>query len=141
MLAYRRAMSVADPLRLAVWDERGLTMPQLRLMYLLLRDSRSVGELAEAMHVRPASVTGLTDRLVCQGLIERHADPDDRRVVRIALSAEGRCVLEEIESAGRSYLARIFELMGEDEVNRLSAALERFSDAANRLSAEAGRRL
>jgi DNA-binding MarR family transcriptional regulator len=47
-------------------------MPQVRLMHLLLlQDCRPVGELAEEMNVRPATVTGLTDRLIRQGLIER----------------------------------------------------------------------
>ncbi len=137
MRAYGRALAVADPIRLRFWDSRGLTMPQLRLMYLLLQqDSRAVGELAEQMNVRHATVTGLTDRLVRQHLIERQADPDDRRVVRVALTAEGRRVTGEIETAARAYLDAIFERMGEKDVQRLIDLFEQFSAAAAELLRE-----
>ena len=137
MRAYGRALAVADPIRLRFWDGRGLTMPQLRLMYLLhQQDCRAVGELAEQMNVRPATVTGLTDRLVRQHLIERQPDPDDRRVVRVALTPEGRRVLGEIETASRAYLDAIFERMGEDAVERLIDLFEQFSAAAAELLRE-----
>ncbi|OGO52134.1 MAG: hypothetical protein A2148_12555 [Chloroflexi bacterium RBG_16_68_14] len=132
MRAYGRALAVADPIRLRFWDNRGLTMPQLRLMFLLLQqDGRAVGELAELMNVRPATVTGLTDRLVRHKLIVRLADEDDRRVVRIVLTHEGRRVVGEIETAARAYLDAVFQRMGEDAVRRLIAGFEQFSAAAN----------
>jgi len=131
MRAYGRALAVADPIRLQFWDDRGLTMPQLRLMYLLLlQDCRPVGELADEMNVRPATVTGLTDRLVRQELIQRQDDPEDRRVVRVALTPEGRRVLGEIETASRAYLRAIFDELGPDAVERLIQVFEEFSEAA-----------
>jgi DNA-binding MarR family transcriptional regulator len=132
MRAYGRALAVADPIRLQFWDDRGLTMPQLRLMYLLfLKDCRPVGELAEEMNVRPATVTGLTDRLVRQELIERQDDPEDRRVVRVALTPEGRRVLGEIETASRAYLKAVFDRLGPKAVERLIQTFEEFGAAAN----------
>ena len=137
MRAYGRALAVADPIRLQFWDDRGLTMTQLRLMYLLLAgDGRPAGELAEAMNVRPATVTGLTDRLVRQQLIERLADPQDRRVVRVALTAEGRRVVGEIETASRAYLAAVFDRMGDEAVRRLIETFQLFSDAAGEVLRE-----
>ena len=132
MRAYGRAIAVADPIRLRFWDGRGLTMPQLRLMSLLLQqDCRSVGELADVMGVRPATVTGLTDRLVRQRLIERQDDPADRRVVRIVLTDEGRRVLSEIETASRAYLREVLSRMDGAAVRRLIAAFEAFRAAAD----------
>lgn len=137
MHAYGRALVVADPIRLQFWDDRGLTMPQLRLMYLLyLRDGRPVGELAEEMSVRPATMTGLTDRLVRQELIERRGDAEDRRVVRVALTDEGRRVLGEIEAASRIYLDAVFKRMGDDAVERLIDLFDQFSDAASAVQRE-----
>lgn len=130
--AYGRALAVADPIRLQFWDDRGLTMTQLRLMYLLYsNDCRPVGELAEGLNVQPATVTGLTDRLVRHKLIERQADLSDRRVVRVALTTEGRRVLGEIETASRAYLDAIFDRMGEKAVQRLIDDFEAFSNAAS----------
>ena len=100
-------------------------------MYLLyLEDCQPVGELAEEMSVRPATITGLTDRLVRQELIERQGDAEDRRVVRVTLTVEGRRALGEIEAASRLYLNTVFERMGGDAVERLIDLFEQFSDAA-----------
>ncbi len=132
MHAYGRAISVADPIRMRFWDSRGLTMPQLRLMFLLnQQDCRCAGELADEMHVRPATITGLTDRLVRQDLIERQDDPNDRRLVRVALTAEGRRVIGEIESAGRAYMSEILSRMSDDAVRSLIDAFAQFCAAAD----------
>ena len=137
LVAYGRAIAVVDPIRLQLWDGRGLTMPQLRLMHLLrLREPRPVGELASEMKVSPASVTGLTDRLVRQELIQRQANACDRRVVDVVLTDEGRRLLDEIEVTGTAYLAPIFERMGDEEVEKLIAAFDGFAAAAGTPPAE-----
>lgn len=112
-------------------------MPQLRLMYIV-RDSgpRSVGEIAERLNVRPATVTGLTDRLVRQKLIERQNDLADRRVVQIALTDEGRRVLGEIEVVSRAYFDAIFERMPESDVVQLISLLQKLADTAANMPTE-----
>jgi DNA-binding MarR family transcriptional regulator len=135
--AYGRALTITDPVRLRFWDSRGLTMSQLRLMFLVLRRGQpTVGELADEMKVKPATVTGLTDRLVRQQLIERQADPTDRRVVRITLTSEGRRVLSELEAAGRAYLHEVLSRMDDEEVERVIAAFEAFADVAEQVIRE-----
>lgn len=129
--AYVRALNVADPIRLRFWDDRGLTMPQLRIMFWLLeRDGQSAGELAAAMRVTPATMTGLTDRLVRQQLVERQSDTRDGRVVRLFLTPGGRATAQAVEEASRAYLDRIFARMGDEAVDRLVEALREFAHAA-----------
>jgi DNA-binding MarR family transcriptional regulator len=106
-------------------------MAQLRVMYTLLVDGeRSAGELAEEMGVRPPTITGITGRLIKQKLIRRRADPADRRIVRVELTAEGRGVISQIEAAGRAYLTSVFDRMGEDRVNEFICLLDEFAAAA-----------
>jgi DNA-binding MarR family transcriptional regulator len=95
-----------------------------------------VGEIAERLNVRPATVTGLTDRLVRQKLIERQDDPADRRVVQVALTAEGRRVLGEIEVASRAYFDAIFERMSESDVVQLISLFQKLADTAATVVAE-----
>ncbi|MCA9846398.1 MAG: MarR family transcriptional regulator [Dehalococcoidia bacterium] len=129
--AYVRALNVADPIRLQFWDDRGLTMPQLRIMFRLLeRDGQSAGELAAAMRVTPATMTGLTDRLVKQQLVERHSDTRDGRVVRLFLTPAGRATAQAVEEASRAHLDRVFARMGNEAVDRLIEALREFAHAA-----------
>jgi DNA-binding MarR family transcriptional regulator len=49
----------------------------------------TVSELAEFLQVRHHSAVGLVDRAQALGLVRRQAGPDDRREVRVSLTAEG----------------------------------------------------
>jgi DNA-binding MarR family transcriptional regulator len=69
-----------------------LSVVQMRLLGIL-RD-REPGVLALARHLEldKSSVTGLVDRAEGRGLVERVADPDDGRAVRIRLTRKGRAL-------------------------------------------------
>lgn len=129
--AYGRALRVTEPVRLRFWDSRGLTMSQLRLMYLISQAENScVGELAHEMRVRPATLTGLADRLARQRLIQRTHDPDDRRLVRVALTPEGKRVLDELLTAARALLEAILSRMETATVEAFVESLEEFDRVA-----------
>ncbi len=129
--AYARTVVALDPVRLERWDSRGLTMAQLRLLYILHAEgSVPVGLLAERLGVRPSTITGLMNRLSRQRLIRRRTDPRDRRVVRVELTPSGREALEEITLAAKAYLAEVFAHMDPEEAERVTASFETFADAA-----------
>jgi DNA-binding MarR family transcriptional regulator len=130
--AHFAAASVLFPLRVELWEARGLTLGQLRLMVLIDReDGLPLGELAQQMGVSPATITGITERLVRKGLIERRSDPSDRRLIRVVLTPAGSDAVHDISRIGNRLLARIFREMGEKDLRAYVAALTRFSDAAS----------
>ena len=49
----------------------------------------TMSELAQKIRLTVSSATLIIDRLVDRGLVSRHRSPDDRRVVRVALTREG----------------------------------------------------
>jgi DNA-binding MarR family transcriptional regulator len=123
--AYAEAIRILDPIRFQLWSDRGLTMPQARVLFTLVEhDNKSAGELADRIGVAPPTLTGITDRLVRQSLIERKEDPRDRRVVRLALTLEGRRLTLEIAESSRAYLRRVFEAMPPERLAQLAACLE-----------------
>lgn len=63
------------------------------LLVLWQEDGLQAAELARRAGLEPSTMTGLLDKLEKQKLIERRADPDDRRAVRIHLTKDG-CRLE-----------------------------------------------
>ena len=137
MRAYVEAMGAADPIRLRFLDERGLTLSQLRLMYLVREHVEpSVGDLATEMGVRPPTLTGAVTRLVQRGLVTRDHDQEDRRVIRLRLTARGRRMLDEFSVAGRAYLESVFETLGEDKVAALTQSFEQFAAAARAIVKE-----
>jgi DNA-binding MarR family transcriptional regulator len=71
-----------------------LTLPQFDVLVQLHRrpEGMTSRELTHELLVTAGNVTGLVDRLARLGLVERRPVPEDRRAVRIALTARGRRV-------------------------------------------------
>lgn len=129
--AYSRAMTVLDPVRLESWDAQGITLGQLRLLYILFAEGNvPVGYLAERMGVRPSTVTGMMNRLSRQRLIRRRTDPRDRRVVRVELTPAGREAICELSAAATSYLGELLAQLPERVVIELVEGLEALVEVA-----------
>ncbi len=127
--AYGRAVRILDPLRFQIWAERGITVPQVRVLFLLAEaGGASAGDLADWLHVAAPTVTGITDRLVRQGMIERRPDSSDRRIVRLALTAEGVQLTTEITDTSRAYLRKVFGRLSEERLRALAESLDELAD-------------
>jgi MarR family transcriptional regulator, transcriptional regulator for hemolysin len=69
----------------------------LILIWLERQPGLSQNELAALVEVEPITVGRLVDRLEARGLVERCADPKDRRVWRLRLTPAASAVLDEIK--------------------------------------------
>lgn len=126
----------SDPGRLEEWATLGLTMTQLRVLFLLRADpGLSAGALAERLDVTPSTFTRIMDRLVRNDLIERVADAGDRRLVRHFLSQRGSDAVEELERNGRARFNEVFSRLKDDQLERLVDALRDLGEAAEAVEA------
>jgi DNA-binding MarR family transcriptional regulator len=74
-----------------VLDANGLTAPGWHVLTLLARtDGLPLRDVAERCYVSAATVTGVVDTLERDGLVVRERDAQDRRVIRVRLTATGR---------------------------------------------------
>lgn len=74
-----------------ILEEEGLTLGQWRVLQLLSDGtSHSMSDAADHAMLPPPSLTKAVDQLVLAKLIDRRADPQDRRRVLIRLTARGR---------------------------------------------------
>ena len=89
---------------------RGLiTLPQFEALACIhTHPGCSMHELARGMDLGFSSATGLTDRLVRLALVERTRHEQDRRVVRVRLTARGRQILRRIYSERAASIRRLF---------------------------------
>jgi DNA-binding MarR family transcriptional regulator len=89
----------------------GLTPQQYQLLLALKgfpgREWASVRELADRLQLRHHSVVELLNRAQGQGLVERVADPDDGRAVRVLLTRAGEQVLARLSALHRDELRRM----------------------------------
>jgi DNA-binding MarR family transcriptional regulator len=69
------------------------------LWRLRAKGPSTLGDLAESLDVSPRNITGLVDHLEKDGLIERFADPEDRRATRVRLAPAGKQKLSDIKRA------------------------------------------
>jgi DNA-binding MarR family transcriptional regulator len=75
----------------------GLTGPQLAVVKMLEPVGKlSLSELSERIRARNSTVTGIIDRMEREGLVERRRSEQDRRVVHIVLTRQGRQLASEI---------------------------------------------
>jgi DNA-binding MarR family transcriptional regulator len=105
---------------------RMVSSTQLHVLYLLdCEGTQSMTALADALGVSLPNVTGLIDRMVERGLVERIRDDSDRRVVAVRTTKVGRDTLGEMDLVRRQTMAAILELLTPDQQAR---ALQTFSD-------------
>jgi len=68
-----------------------VTTQQLKLLRILTHyDNSTMKNLAKLADVTTPTVTGLVDRMVGNGLVERTDDPQDRRIVRVKLTRKAK---------------------------------------------------
>lgn len=112
------------------FDERartlGVTRPQWRMLLALSRnEGANQGTLAELIDVEPISLCRMVDRLQDAGLVERRADPSDRRAWRIYLTEQARPLLDDLRSLGNAIFEIAMAGLNPAERDTLISSLER----------------
>ena len=81
----------------ADWLNMDLTAAQLRTLLLLYtKGPCRMTEVAGSLGVTMATATGVIDRMVERGIVERDSDPDDRRLVICRLSPRGQRMVADL---------------------------------------------
>jgi len=112
----------------------GMTRAQWAVLVRLeRREGLKQSDLADDLDIQPITLTRLVDRLCDSGLIERRADPDDRRAKRLHLTAAARPLLEriseELERIAEQVLAGFDPADVEAVLSKLGLARENLKQA------------
>jgi MarR family transcriptional regulator for hemolysin len=124
----------------------GMTRAQWAvLLRLERREGLKQSDLAEDLDIQPITLTRLVDRLCDSGLIERRADPNDRRAKRLYLTAAARPLLdhisEQVEELAETVLAGLDPAANAALVAHLGRARENLKQAiAGKTSPESEKR-
>lgn len=106
-------------------ERTGVPAPFLVALRLLSRTSDGrlpMSQLAREMSLTSGAVTKIADRMARDGLIDRRASADDRRVVYAALTPRGRSVADAALDVYRaSFVNHVLEVLDEDELTGLAA--------------------
>lgn len=106
-----------------------LTSSQIHLLRLLEANGpMKMSELAEKLQITMGGVTSLANRMGKAHLIERHRSEEDRRVVRLAVTAEGKVFLEKLTIARNKALDRYFSKLSAAELKELERLYKKMLD-------------
>ncbi|WP_409342690.1 MarR family winged helix-turn-helix transcriptional regulator [Paenibacillus sp. MBLB4367] len=115
------------------WDirvaEDKLSITQFRMLYHLnLVGPQKVAALAEALDVTPGAITGVADKLFERGLVDRERGGDDRRVVFLRVTDQGKSVIETLLEKNKETVSAFFKHLPDEDVEHLKRIL---SDVLN----------
>jgi len=104
-------------------EQDGPSPERVRLLRQLDHGPVRAGELAHSCLLSPATVSELAESLVREGHIHRDADPSDRRVVVLGLTASGSRELARVQQALSDRIVGRLEHLSPEQRSRLTAAL------------------
>ncbi len=107
--------------------EAGITLARFDFMAQLHRhpDGLTMSVLSRYLMVTGGNVTGLADELEKEGLVERTADPSDRRTSRVSLTRKGRKLFDRLAAEHESWLVAMFGGMPKGDMTQLYDLLGR----------------
>lgn len=89
----------------------------------------TVSSVATRLGISPPSASAVIDRMVEAGLVERTRSEEDRRVVSVAISPNGREVIEQVIGGRREMLERVLAQLSAGELSDLVRLLGRLEEA------------
>jgi DNA-binding MarR family transcriptional regulator len=116
---------IEAPLATRLRERFGTSLPRFDLMAQLDRHpgGLKMRELSRRLMVTGGNVTGLTDRLVAEGLVDKREDPADRRATTVALTDEGRRQFDAMAREHEAWVVQLFGGLGVGRQQQLFALL------------------
>lgn len=118
-LIHHRAVLDAGP-----WLELNMSTPQLKALLLISEeDAIRMRELARKLGGSFSNATVLVDRLVERGLVERMMEPQDRRVVLVRATEDGKYLIEQLVTSWRTLTQPLLEGLSPKDLKTVREAL------------------
>jgi DNA-binding MarR family transcriptional regulator len=118
---------IEQELRSKLRREFDTTMPRFDMMAQLDRYPQGLRmqDLSRLLMVTGGNITGLTDRMVNEGLLERHEDPSDRRAYIVRLTDKGHHQFAAMAEQHAKWVDALFDGLDKTTLTALSDQLDR----------------
>ena len=105
--------------------ETGLTGPQLWAVKVIADSGPiKVSDIASRMYLHPATVGGILDRLEVRNLVVRTRSHQDRRVVYVDLTEQGRELVSKAPEVAQGLLVKGLEVLSDEQFSRIAEGME-----------------
>lgn len=121
----KAARRIEGRVRERLRHEHGTTLPRFDVMAALDRNPAGLrmSELSGALRVSNGNITGIVERLVGDGLVERRPVAGDRRAMQVRLTGRGRETLASLAAAHERWIDDLLAGIEIGEAGSLAAAL------------------
>lgn len=110
------------------------TLPRFDVMAALARaeDGMRMSELSGALRVSNGNITGIVERLVADGLVQRSPIKGDRRAMCVSLTADGSRRFEDMAAAHELWVDEMLGSVGPEGLSALRGPLDRVAERLDR---------
>jgi len=111
---------VEGNLRERLRENYGMTLPRFDVMATLhaAPEGMRMSELSKQLVVSNGNVTGVIEKLVADGLVERENQETDRRAYLVRITPKGKALMDEATAVHRGWIDEIFTDIAEPDVAR-----------------------
>lgn len=121
----RRVYQVINEQSKKAKNQTGITGPQLWAIKMIAESSPvQVSELAHRMYLHPATVVGILNRLEKKGLVLRVRTREDRRIVDVNLTPEGKALVARAPEVAQGLLAAGLEVLPHARLMEIASSLD-----------------
>ena len=115
-------------------DRFDVTLPRFDLMAQLDKapEGMTLSDLSKRMMVSNGNLTGLVDRLVASGHVDRRVSATDRRALMISLTEAGRAEFRTMAAEHEGWIAELFGDMSQKDQKDLMRLLAKTKLSARR---------
>ena len=126
-------MRIENEIRSRLRATFDITLPRFDLMAQLERhpDGLRMGELSKRMMVTGGNITGITDQLEREKLVQRVTDPHDRRASSVQLTAAGRAAFNAMAAVHEGWIEELLQDIPTEDKAQLIVLLARMKDKLN----------
>jgi DNA-binding MarR family transcriptional regulator len=112
------------------WMSLGLTTVQLKSLFFIVKNSNANSKkLSDTLGVTPANVTGVIDRLIERGMVQRVESTKDRRITLLQATSKGKKLIASLDEHVVEHMAKLLSYLSEDELGHLHLGLAAFIKA------------
>ena len=108
---------------------------QFGLLFHISKDNKKpMSFYSEKMMVPKSNLTVIADKLINDGFVERAFDPDDRRVIILALTKKGEEFINENIKRIKGEMKERLGSFNDEDIKRLNELIEEMKEIFNRLN-------
>lgn len=115
-----RLLALGLPEQTASLLDYDLTLQQIRAFgFILAREQTSISKLGDSLGIKPNVATGIIQRLVDRGLIERREDPEDRRIRLLTVTERGSALLDELTGIVLAKSRELLDRLSDEQLHQM----------------------